>query len=69
MLKMVTADVAPAIAALFNAIVRQKRMPTTMSTAVITMAMKPRATTTTLQDHRTIAVGTVLDKIYSLCLT
>jgi hypothetical protein len=52
MLKQVAAEAAPANAALFNAIVRQKCMSTTMSTAVITMAMKPKATTTTLNDHR-----------------
>ncbi|KAL4513364.1 hypothetical protein Ndes2437B_g00576 [Nannochloris sp. 'desiccata'] len=69
MLKPIAEQVAPAIQALFNAVVRQKRMPSTMSTGVITMALKPKATTTALHDHRTITVGTVMDKLYSLCLT
>ncbi|KAL4521613.1 hypothetical protein Ndes2437B_g07817 [Nannochloris sp. 'desiccata'] len=69
MLKPIAEQVAPAIQALFNAVVRQKRMPSTMSTGVITMALKPKATTTALHDHRTITVGTVMDILYSLCLT
>jgi hypothetical protein len=43
-------------------------MPAEMALGVITMAAKPRARSTDLDDHRTITVCTLLDKIYSTCL-
>jgi hypothetical protein len=69
LLKSVAAEVAPCLTALFNAVARQKQMPRDMAIGHITMALKPRAATTELTDHRTITVCTVLDKLYSMCLT
>ena len=69
LLKPVAHEVAPTIAALFNAVVRDKCMPRDMAMGVITMVLKPRAATTQLCDHRTITVCSLLDKLYSTCLT
>lgn len=67
LLKPVAAELAPALAAVFNAVARAKEMPADMALGVITMVPKPRALTTTLDDHRSITVCTLLDKIYSSC--
>lgn len=67
--KPVADEIAPTIAALFNAVVRDKCMPRDMAIGVITMVLKPRAATTQLCDHRTITVCSLLDKLYSTCLT
>jgi hypothetical protein len=67
LLKPVAAELAPALAAVFNAVARAKEMPADMALGIITMVPKPRALTTTLDDHRSITVCTLLDKIYSSC--
>ena len=69
LLKKAAEHVAPAIAAIFNAVVREKQMPKEMEMGIITMVLKPRATSTDLKDHRTITVCSLLDKLYSTCLT
>ncbi len=69
LLKKVAEHIAPAIAAIFNAVARQKQMPREMAMGLITMVLKPRATSTDLKDHRTITVCSLLDKLYSTCLT
>ena len=69
LLKKAAEHVAPAIAAIFNAVVREKQMPKEMAMGIITMVLKPRATSTDLKDHRTITVCSLLDKLYSTCLT
>jgi exonuclease III len=61
-------SVGLAVTAALNSFVRVRRMPTEVALSVINLVLKPGATTTALDDTRTITVGTLLGKLYSICI-
>jgi hypothetical protein len=69
LIKPVAAELSPVLASIFNAVMRTKEMPTDMALGVITMVPKPRAASMELTDQRTITVCSLLNKIYSNCIT
>ena len=69
LIKPVAAELSPVLASIFNAVMRTKEMPADMALGVITMVPKPRAASMDLADQRTITVCSMLNKIYSTCLT
>jgi len=68
MLTTIWPTLGPAVTTVLNAIVRSRRMPTDLALSVINLVLKPGATSTALDETRTITVGTLLGKLYSTCL-
>ena len=64
----VAEEVAPALAAIFNAVARLRSMPADMALGVITMVLKKGGNASNLDEHRAITVCTLLGKLYSTCL-
>ena len=68
MIRVVSEEVAPAIAAIFNAVASLQCMPAEMALGVITMILKKGGNVSNLDHHRAITVCMLLGKLYSTCL-